>query len=200
MDSIKQTLEQNIHLMRGDWVLPKNNYEADFSNLLGWEDKKGRYADATNGVTDIEYKKGQGAMWFDMVRYAEIYKGIGTQNTITLFFRYDKKEKYVRDIYVIDTKKLLEYMKMDDELASFCIKLYKDAPRGLNMQMSATNTDMRNMATHIITNVKKRKAEQPLPYNYETRKEKINLWMKKRVKFHRSLLMQPLITKVEMVV
>ena len=84
MDSIKQTLEQNIHLMRGDWVLPKNNYEADFSNLLGWEDKKGRYADATNGVTDIEYKKGQGAMWFDMVRYAEIYKGIGTQNTITL--------------------------------------------------------------------------------------------------------------------
>ena len=81
--------------MVGDWILPKNNYEKDFSTLLNWEDKKGRHADATNGITDIEYKKGQGAMWFDMVRYAEIYKGIGTQNTVTLFFRYDKHEKCV---------------------------------------------------------------------------------------------------------
>lgn len=160
MDSIIQTLENNIHLMRGDWILPKNNYESDFSNLLDWEDKKGRYADATNGVTDIEYKKGQGAMWFDMVRYAEIYKGIGTQNTITLFFRYDKKEKNVKDIYVIDTKKLLEYMKMNEELASFCIKLYKDAPRGLNMQMSATNVDMRNMSSYVITNKKANKRKR----------------------------------------
>ena len=85
MESIKQVLEQKINFLEGDWVIPKNNYEEHFSNILGWTDKKGRYADASDGVTEIEYKKGQGQMWFDMIRYAEIYNGVGTQNTVTLF-------------------------------------------------------------------------------------------------------------------
>lgn len=135
--------------------MPKNNYEKHFSNVLGWTDKKGRYADANNGTTEIEYKKGQGAMWFDMVRYAEIYKGIGTQNTVTLFFRYDKNEQYVKNICVIDTKKLLEFMKMTDHLADFCIQLHQNAPRGVNIQMSATYSDMCNMASYVITRKEK---------------------------------------------
>ena len=194
MESIKQVLEQKINLLEGDWILPKNNYEEDFSSILGWTDQKGRYADATSGEHHLEYKKGQSSMWFDMVRYAEIYKGIGTQNTITLFFRYDKNEKYVRNIYIIDTKKLLDFMKMTEELADFCIQLHKNAPRGINMQMSATNSDMRNMATYIISRTKKRK--RPLPYTPEEKQERINRWLAKRLKFHKNQLKQPLITMV----
>lgn len=171
MDSIIQTLEKRISAMEGNWILPKNNYEKDFSTLLKWEDKKGRYADATNGITDIEYKKGQGAMWFDMVRYAEIYKGIGTQNTVTLFFRYDKKEKYVRDICVIDTKKLLHFMKMTDELADFCIQLHKNAPRGINMQMSATYKDMKAMSYHIVSKTKPNKKRKTGPEIFKVQKK-----------------------------
>lgn len=146
--------------MVGDWILPKNNYENDFSKLLRWTSQKGRYADATNGAFHIEYKKGQSSMWFDMVRYAEIYKGIGTQNTVTLFFRYDKHEKCVKDICIIETKEILTFMDMNDDLAEFCIELHKNARRGINMQISATYKDMCKMAYCIVKKKESRKRKR----------------------------------------
>ena len=54
----------------------------------------------TMANTHIEIKKGQDSMWFDMVRYAEIFHGLGRQNTVTVFIRYDKKARICpRNIY-----------------------------------------------------------------------------------------------------
>lgn len=156
MQTIKDQLQKTIDTMEGPWIVRKNSYEKEFCKHLNWLCKEGRYADAMSGDTLIELKKGQSCMWFDMVRYAEIFKGIGPQNTVTLFIRYDKRYIHVRDIYVIDTKKILEFMKMDDHIASFCIKTKAHLPRGLNMQACATHRDMRNMASYIVTSRKER--------------------------------------------
>jgi len=156
MHEISLQCEKYIDMMSGQWVTPKNAYEKDFCKLLGWKCNDGRYSDAQMGETFIEIKKGQGMMWYDMVRYAEIYMGKGRQETITIFIHYDKIQQYVRDIYVIDTQKIVDFLKMTPETSAFCINLYTELPRGLNMQASATNKDMREMAQYIITSTREK--------------------------------------------
>jgi hypothetical protein len=166
MLAIKQQLERTIDSMEGEWVSTKNGYEKTLSKTVGWENREGRYADGTNGTTDIEYKKGQGAMWYDMVRYAEIEAGIGTQDTATCMFHYTKCEKYgkhVRDIHIMDTKKLSEYMLVNRKIpqhlqtvGDFCMWLNDSLPHGLNMQACASNTDHIEMASYTITSRKER--------------------------------------------
>ena len=102
LQTIAVKCAEKIDEMSGSWIIPKNGYEKSFCTLLGWDCVNGRWSDASNSNTSIEIKKGQDAMWFDMVRYAEIYTGKGLQQTVTVFFRYDKKQEYVREIYIID--------------------------------------------------------------------------------------------------
>ena len=172
MYSISKQCEKYIDMMSGHWVIPKNAYEKDFCKLMGWKLNDGRYSDAHIDETFIEIKKGQGMMWFDMVRYAEIYMGKGRQETITIFIRYDKKQQYVRDIYIIDTRKIVEFLKMTPETSAFCNKIYTELPRGLNMQASATNKDMREMAEYIITSTREKEKLQKRQNNKEIGKKR----------------------------
>lgn len=189
MLAIKQQLEKTIDKMEGEWISTKNGYEKALSKSVGWENREGRYADGTNGTTDIEYKKGQGAMWYDMVRYAEIEAGIGTQNTTTCMFHYGKDEKYgrhVRDVHIMDTKKLSEYMLVNKKIpphlqtvGDFCIWLNAQLPHGLNMQACATNPDHINMATYTVTSRKER--ERGMMEAEDKASKKMNKkWNKKR--------------------
>jgi hypothetical protein len=148
--SITEECKNKIDEMTGSWVIPKNGYEKSFCNLLGWDCVSERWSDAHNANTHIEIKKGQDSMWFDMVRYAEIFHGLGRQNTVTVFIRYDKKQEYVREIYIIDTKVILRFLKLTDETSNFCMRMHQNTHRSLNMQASATSTDMRSMASIII--------------------------------------------------
>ena len=145
-----QQLQHYIDQMTGDFVVQKNNYEKAFCNLVGWQAVDDRYYDAYNGYNFIELKKGQASMWFDMVRYAEIYLKIGRQHTITLFIQYDKKTKTVKEIYVIHTKRILTFLKLDKKTAKRCIQLFKQQTRRLNMQASATKNDLKAMSSYII--------------------------------------------------
>ncbi len=151
--SLYQTLELKIGEMEGEWVAPKNAYESRFCQILGWECVNRRYCDAiTPSGHLVELKKGQASMWYDMVRYAEIFLGIGDQNTVTVFLRWSKKKMRVTEIYVIDTVEILKFLKMDEAKAHTCILYKRDAPRGLNMQASMTALDMRSVASKIIYN------------------------------------------------
>lgn len=150
IEKIGQMCRDNIDSMHGEWILPTSGYEPKFCDKLGWECTVGRYADATFDETGIEIKKGQNHMWFDLVRYAEIQLEIGLQKTITVFFRYDKKKQYVREIYVIDTNDLIKFLNLTPAISKTCLQMKETAPRQLNIQASASNLDMRKMATLII--------------------------------------------------
>jgi len=174
MDNLYHVLETKISEMEGDWVVPKNAYESSFCNLLGWQCVNHRYYDAitTDGLK-VELKKGQGSMWYDMVRYAEIFLGVGDQETITVFLRWNKKKKKVTEIYVIDTVEILKFLKMDHQKAHTCILFKEEAYRGLNMLASMTALDMRNLASKKIYNPteaalkkpsKNTQIKQPVPF------------------------------------
>ena len=150
MFKVYEDIQANIGRMEGDFVLPKNSYEQKFCEILNWECLPGRYYDARDHSTFIEIKKGQAAMWLDLCRYAEIYLGEGQQDTITIFIKYAKKRKCVSEVYIIDTKDLIEKLGMNAQKAAMCIYLRDSASRGLNCQASLTAKDLKAISTYVV--------------------------------------------------
>jgi hypothetical protein len=150
MELIKNQISQVFKQLSGDFVVPKNAYEKRFCDLLGWYTFDSRYYDAFNGETFIEIKKGQAGMYFDMVRYSEIVMNFGTQNTVTVFFKWSKKYSRVEEAMIIDTEKIIEFLKIDRAFAKTYLKIYRHVPRGVNILASATAKDLREMATFVI--------------------------------------------------
>ncbi len=158
MENIRDKIAHTFDGFTGEFVVPKNAYEKKFCDILGWESFNGRYYDAFNGETFIEIKKGQCGMHFDMVRYAEIVMGFGAQNTVTVFFRWNKNKKRVEEAMIIDTNDLISFLKIDREFAKIYLKIYRHVPRGVNILASATAKDLRGIAKYIV----KSKVRKPL--------------------------------------
>jgi len=140
-----------LPLLQGDHIVPKNAYEKALCNQLGWTVYNNRYYDAFNGESYIEIKKGQNSMHFDMVRYGELFLGKGPENTLTVFFRWKKKEKRIVEAYVIKTKDLISFLRIDKNNAMIYAKVKDNVPRSVNILASATAKDLREMACFRVT-------------------------------------------------
>ena len=149
---IRKRLKECIKDMKGDFVIKDSHYEEELCGITKWDCFDSRYYDAYDGKSYIEIKKGQTQMWFNMIRYAEIFIKIGTQNTITLFVKYSKKKKRVDEIFIMDTKEIQNHLNMTPTKAACCILLNKNSKRSLHMQAAATAKDMRDMATFVVVN------------------------------------------------
>lgn len=136
--------------LHGNWVSKKNSYERECCGVLGWEVHDNRYYDAYNGSSYIEIKKGQASMWFNMVRYAEVVLGIGTQDTITVHFRWSKEPLKVCEAYIIDTKRIIDFLKINRQKATEILEFNKHVPRQLCMQAAATNKDLKSLANRTV--------------------------------------------------
>jgi hypothetical protein len=139
-----------IDKLQGDWIVPKNAYEKALCKALSWEVHDDRYFDAYNQESYIEIKKGQSGMHFDMVRYGEILLGKGRANTITVFFRWNKKKKKIFEAYIINTKRLIEFLHIDKQFAQLYLRVKARVPRGVNILASATAKDLRAIADFVV--------------------------------------------------
>jgi len=139
-----------IDELQGDWIVPKNAYEKALCKALSWEVHDDRYFDAYNQESYIEIKKGQSGMHFDMVRYGEILLGKGRANTITVFFRWNKKKKKIFEAYIINTKRLIEFLHIDKQFAQLYLRVKARVPRGVNILASATAKDLRAIADFVV--------------------------------------------------
>jgi len=139
-----------LPLLQGDHIVPKNAYEKALCKQLNWEVFDNRYYDAFNGECYIEIKKGQSGMHFDMVRYAELLLGHGPAGTLTVFFRWKKKEKRIAEAYVIDTKVLIEFLRIDKRYALLYLQVKAQVPRGVNILASATAKDLRMISAFRV--------------------------------------------------
>lgn len=150
MHRVAVQISRVIESLEGDWIVPKNAYEKALCNALSWEVHDDRYFDAFNGESYVEIKKGQSSMHFDMVRYAEILLGHGRANTITVFFRWNKKRKKIVEAYVIDTKRLIEFLHINKQFALLYLRVKARVPRGVNILASATAKDLRTISDFIV--------------------------------------------------
>ena len=154
---IRDQLAKRIHLLQGDFIIPKNAYEGKICEIMGWELFDSRYFDAysTRSDTFVELKKGQGSMHFDMIRYSELVLGFGKESTVTVFLKWNKKRSIVSEAFVIDTNRIIEFLKIDKKLAKRCLQIHRRSVRGVNMLAAATANDLREMASFIVKNLEK---------------------------------------------
>ena len=74
------------------------------------------------------------------------------KETITMFIIPSKDKTKVDTIYLIDTLKLIKYMKLTPEWATILLDHHKLITRSLNCQQSMTIKDLRKIADYKITN------------------------------------------------
>jgi len=168
-----------LPLLQGDHIVPKNAYEKALCNQLDWDVFDNRYYDAFNGECYIEIKKGQSGMHFDMVRYAELLLGHGPADTLTVFFRWKKKEKRITEAYVIDTKVLIEFLRIDKRYALLYLQVKAQVPRGVNILASATAKDLRMISAFRVDSSGVHGAVLPLAHMPKSLKRKT--WTQQRI-------------------
>lgn len=153
MDSdLKNHLETNKPYLTGSWVDRNASYEDDICVVLRMNPKKSRYWDAEWNGLFLEFKKGR-SIWIDLVRYSEILLQVdmnASKETMTTFFIPNKTRTLIEEIIVADTKRLIEKLRLNTEMAKALIELNKIVPRSLNAQASLTVNDKKGISKWII--------------------------------------------------
>jgi len=141
------------------WITRPSHYEKPLCDTIGFEHEDERYKDADfvdkNGrLFEIEIKKGQDAMWFDKVRYAEMWQEWDTyKDHVTMFVEYNMEPACVKTISFIELNQLMKRFKMNDDRASKTIEEfheYKTDEVGQNDQLRLSKRQMKDIATANI--------------------------------------------------
>ena len=149
---LKSHLDTNKPYLTGSWINRNASYEDDICLLLRMNPKKSRYWDAEWNGLFLEFKKGR-SIWLDLVRYSEILLQVdmnSAKETMTTFFIPNKARTQIEEIVVVDTKRLIEKLCLNTEMAKMLIELNRMVPRSLNAQARLTLNDIKNISRWII--------------------------------------------------
>ena len=155
MNDLHIYLQTKINELNGAWISKNSGYEKEACLNLGFNCETKRYWDCEYNGLYIEIKKGK-SIWLDEVRYCEIFMSDKIDNdeckkkTITMFLIPTKDKKKIEKIYIIDTQKLIDFLKINKEWAESLLSRHKQTTRSLNCQQSMTIKDLRLIADYTI--------------------------------------------------
>ena len=155
MNNLHIYLQTKINELNGAWISKNSGYEKEACLNLGFNCETKRYWDCEYNGSYIEIKKGK-SIWLDEVRYCEILMSDNIDNdeckkkTITMFLIPTKDKNKIEKIYIIDTQKLIDFMKIDKVWAEILLSRHKQTTRSLNCQQSMTIKDLRLIADYTI--------------------------------------------------
>ena len=153
MEQLNEYLHGKMEDLRGSWISKNSGYENDLCIILGFNCQKERYWDCKYNDLYIEIKKGK-SIWLDEVRYSEIFMGINDkckQKTITIFLIPSKDKNKIENIIIVDSQKLIDYLKIDAKSAEFLLTRREIINRTLNCQQSVSLKDLKSMADYIVS-------------------------------------------------
>ena len=155
MDTLAHYLQNIINELNGEWISKNSGYEKEACISLGFNCEKKRYWDCEYNGLYIELKKGK-SIWLDEVRYCEIFMSDKIDNeeckkeTITMFLIPSKDKTKIKNIILIDTKKIIHFLKINTEWAERLLNRKKEVNRSLNCQQNMTINDLKSIADYII--------------------------------------------------
>tara|TARA_B100000900_G_C20534982_1_gene697994 strand:+ start:703 stop:1200 length:498 start_codon:yes stop_codon:yes gene_type:complete len=158
MKHLAEHLKSKISQLNGPWISKNSCYEDNACIQLDFKCEKKRYWDCLYKDCYIEIKKGT-SIWLDEVRYCEILLSDTIKNnddckkdTITIFIVPTKDKQNIKKIYVINTKKIIEYLRLTSEWATCLLSRVQNINRSLNCQQSMTLLDLKKIADYEIIN------------------------------------------------
>lgn len=138
-------------LQSGDWVNRSTGYEQSFANIIGAELDCGRYWDVVWKGTLIEVKKGN--IWLDLIRFSEIVQRVvdpRAKEVVILCLKKDKN-KLISRIDVIETPRLLSYLKLDVFAAEQILTIKENhSSETINMQFLLSDKAKREIRSFCI--------------------------------------------------
>lgn len=152
MNELYSYLKHRIKDLKGDWIRKNSGYEKEACHNLGFICERKRYWDCIYNDTYIEMKKGK-SIWLDDVRYSEIFMNVNNEckvKTITIFMIPSKNKDKIENIIIVDTQKLIDFLKINKEWATLLISRSKNITRSLNCQQSMTLKDAKSIANFIV--------------------------------------------------
>ena len=156
MEAIRSHIEGRMGALSGPWISKNSSYEAGACEVLDFTCENKRYWDCTFNDSYIELKKGR-SIWLDEVRYSEIFEGTKNEDcrkhTITLFLIPNAKRTMIETIYLVDTRKIIQFMEITPESAAFNVQRKDKVKRCLNVQQSMTLKDLKCLADYDIKTV-----------------------------------------------
>jgi len=156
MDELHIYLQDKIKELNGAWISKNSGYEREACLNLGFNCERKRYWDCEYNGLYIEIKKGK-SIWLDEVRYCEMFMSDTIENneckmkTITMFLIPSADKNTIKNIYLIDTCKLIQFLKINKEWAENLLIRHKEITRSLNCQQSMTLKDLKLIADYIIS-------------------------------------------------
>ena len=152
MSDLNIYLQNKIKELNGLWILKNSGYDNEACVNLGFNCEKSRYWDCEYNGLYIEIKKGI-SIWLDEVRYCEIFMSDNDkckQETITIFLIPSKDKNTIKNIYIIDTRKIIQFLKINTKWAETLLFRHKEIAHSLNCQQSMTLNDLKKIANYII--------------------------------------------------
>ena len=152
MEKLNFYLEYKIKELNGGWISKNSGYEKEACINLGFNCETKRYWDCEYDGLYIEIKKGK-SIWLNEVRYCEIFMSDNDEckkETITIFLIPSKDKNRIENIIIINTRKLIQFLKINTEWAERLLIHNKETTRSLNCQQSMTLKDLKLIADYII--------------------------------------------------
>jgi hypothetical protein len=152
MEKLNFYLEYKIKELNGGWISKNSGYEKEACINLGFNCETKRYWDCEYDGLYIEIKKGK-SIWLNEVRYCEIFMSDNDEckkETITIFLIPSKDKNRIENIIIINTRKLIQFLKINTEWAERLLIRNKETTRSLNCQQSITLKDLKLIADYII--------------------------------------------------
>jgi hypothetical protein len=120
---VKELLEKNKHLLKGDWVGKERGYEKGFCDCIGAKRiTRGVFLDCIIEKIHIEIKKNKGLnnsikAWIDGAKYADllINKKNELVKEVPIVFLYHDDNFSIKEIHILDLDSTIKAIELDEE-------------------------------------------------------------------------------------
>ncbi|MBI2041268.1 MAG: hypothetical protein HYT16_04165 [DPANN group archaeon] len=131
--------------------LLKNGYEKYVADKIGAKlDKQQHYDCIWKDRLFLELKKGKNHVWLDLCRYVENLEKLN--NNFTMFLFYNKDKGKMTNIFVVNTKRLIEYLNLSRWKVMLVELKSKSPHESMNAQVRLTKKDLAGLREFEISN------------------------------------------------
>lgn len=152
-NELKDYIAARMHLLVGEWVKDRDNYDKAVGTILGWRVEQGRYWDLVshNGKLIEVKKSNNGSIIVKLPQLAEILthaNSDASRETSIMVIQTNKNRSSIEKVYVLETNSIIEFLHMNDEDAENVLNVYKRFRCAIQTTIGAKY--IRTMAQFVI--------------------------------------------------
>ncbi|MFC1794058.1 hypothetical protein ACFL3Q_10785 [Planctomycetota bacterium] len=151
-----ERLKEHLHTrksdLKGHWILDYSPYKKNVCNILKMRHRKSGYWDAEWEGMFLEFEKGRNIR-LDLLRYSKALLKLNPDESVpalTAFFIPTQRRERIEQIIVVDTRRLLKKLDLNEDIAKGLIGLNKRIAGKLNAHASLTLKDVKKISLWTV--------------------------------------------------